>query len=108
MSSPIVLEPDRRSAPAATPAPPTPRSLEVSPERAFVLPLLFTAGLLAVALYPPVRQTPRLLWSFLGTAAVLLAWNGVLYLQYVGRVSPFKTRPTSLRTHRVLTLEIVL
>ena len=90
-----LLEADSRSAPAATPALPTPRSLEVSPERAFVLPLLFTAGLLAVALYPPVRQSPRLLWSFLGTAAILLTWNGVLLV-------------SAIRTHRELTLEIVL
>ena len=42
-----------------------------------------------------MRQNPRLLWSFLGTGAVLLAWNGVLLV-------------SALRTHRVLTLEIVL
>jgi TPR repeat protein len=67
----------------------------LSPGRAFAGPLLFTAGLLAVALYPPVRQNPRLLWSFLGTGAVLLAWNGVLLV-------------SALRTHRVLALDIVL
>ena len=72
-----------------------PRSLALSPERAFVLPLLFTAGLLAFVLYPSVRQNQRLLWSFLGSAAVLLAWNVRLLV-------------SALRTHRAFTLEIVL
>ena len=36
-----------------------------------------------------------MLWSVVGTGAVLLAWNGVLLV-------------SALRTHRVLTLEIVL
>ena len=67
----------------------------MSPGRAFVLPFLFTAGLLGLALYPPVRQNPRLLWSFLGTGAVLLAWNGLLLV-------------SAVRTHRVFTLDIVL
>ncbi|MEO5742540.1 MAG: hypothetical protein ABIS29_18295 [Vicinamibacterales bacterium] len=66
----------------------------LSPGRAFVLPLLFIGGLLGFALYPPVRQNPRLLWSLLGTDAVLLAWNGVLLV-------------SALRKHRVLKLEIV-
>ena len=60
-----------------------------------LLPALFTAGLLAFALYEPVRQNPRLLWSVVGTGAVLLAWNGVLLV-------------SALRNHRVLHLEIVL
>ena len=46
--------------------------------RAFVLPLIFTTSLLAFALYAPVRQNPPLLWSFLGTGVVLLAWSAVL------------------------------
>ena len=63
----------------------------VAVARARSLPpaILFTAGLLAFALYPPVRQNPRLLWSFLGTGAVLLAWTVVLLA-------------SALRTHRVL------
>ena len=62
---------------------------------AVALPLVFTAGLLAFALYPPVRQTPPLLWSFLGMGAVLLAWNVVLLV-------------SALRRRRVFTREIVL
>jgi TPR repeat protein len=67
----------------------------LSPGRAFALPLLFIAGLLAFALYPPVRQNPRLLWTLLGTGTVLLAWNGVLLV-------------SALSKHRVLALDIVL
>jgi len=51
--------------------------------------------MLACALYPPVRQNPRLLWSFLGTGAVLLAWSGVLLV-------------SALRHRRTFTLEIAL
>jgi len=43
----------------------------------------------------PVHQSPRLLWSFLGTGAVLLAWNGVLLV-------------SALRQRRRFKLEIVL
>jgi hypothetical protein len=67
----------------------------LSPGRAFVLPRFFIAGLLAVALYPPVRQIPPLLWSFVGTASVLLAWDLVLLA-------------SALRQHRVFALEVVL
>jgi TPR repeat protein len=74
---------------------PAVRSRHLSPGRACVLPLLFIAGLLAFTLYPPVRQTPRLLWSFLGSGAVLLVWNGVLLA-------------SARRRQRVFTLEIVL
>jgi hypothetical protein len=70
-------------------------SRELSSARACFLPLLFTTGLVAFALYQPVRQNPRLLWSILGTGAVLLAWNGVLLV-------------SALRGHRVFHLDIVL
>ncbi len=77
------------------PSGPIPRRLELSPARALVLPLLFTVSLLAFALYPAVRQNPRLLAAFMGTGAALLAWNVVLLV-------------SALRQRRVLTLEIVL
>jgi len=67
----------------------------LSPGSALVLPLLFTAVLMAGAGYAPVHQSPRLLWSFLGTGAVLLAWNGVLLV-------------SALRQRRRFKLEIVL
>jgi len=50
---------------------------------------------MAGAGYAPVHQSPRLLWSFLGTGAVLLAWNGVLLV-------------SALRQRRRFKLEIVL
>jgi hypothetical protein len=67
----------------------------LSPGSALVLPLLFTAVLMAGAGDAPVHQSPRLLWSFLGTGAVLLAWNGVLLV-------------SALRQRRRFKLEIVL
>src|SRR5262245_5246262 len=74
---------------------PLDRSRELPPRRALVLPLLSTALLMAWSLYPPVYQTPRLLWSVLGTGAALVAWNAVLLV-------------SALRHRRSLTLTIVL
>ncbi len=46
--------------------------------RALFLPLAFTLGLSAFAFLAPVRQNPRLLWTFVGAAAALVVWNAVL------------------------------
>ena len=69
----------------------------MSPGSALALPLLFTTlmMMMAGARYAPVHQSPRLFWSFLGTGAALLAWNGVLLV-------------SARRQHRRFTLEIVL
>jgi hypothetical protein len=48
--------------------------------RALSLPLACTLALLAFAALPPVQHNPRLLWTFLGTGAALLAWAAVLFL----------------------------
>src|SRR5262245_37735338 len=64
------------------------------PRRALFLPFAFTSALLALAFSSPVRQNPRLLWSFLGTGAALLLWNGVLLV-------------SALRTRRDFILEFV-
>ena len=77
------------------PLPSTTRPQPRSPQRLSLLPILFVAGLVAFALYPGVRENPRLLWSFLGAGAVLAAWTLALL---VG------TRVTG----RSLTLEIAL
>ena len=63
--------------------------------RAFFLPPLFIAGLVAFGLYQPVRQNPRLFWSIVATGAVLLVWNGILL------VSAYRNRRT-LRVETVL------
>lgn len=68
---------------------------ELPAARAFLLPLLFTIGLVAFAAYEPVRHNPRLFWSLVATAAALLTWTGVLLV-------------SARRHHRVLHLEIVL
>jgi len=57
-----------------------------------LLPLAFTLGLAALAFLAPVRGNPKLLWAFLGAAAVLGAWNAVLLFW----------------RRRTLTLEVVL
>jgi len=75
--------------------PPAGLSWRLSPQRALVLPLLFTALMLAWTLYPPVHQHPRLLWAHVGTGAVLLAFNALLLV-------------SALRQRRTLTLGIVL
>jgi hypothetical protein len=74
---------------------PPPSATRLSPHRALGLPLVFTLGLVAFGFLDSVRQNPRLLWSFLGAASALAAWNAVLFL-------------SALRTGRWLTLEIVL
>jgi hypothetical protein len=74
---------------------PPPNATRLSPSRALGLPLVFTLGLVAFGFLDSIRQNPRLLWSFLGAAAALVAWNAVLFLSALG-------------TGRTLTLEIVL
>ncbi len=74
--------------------PPMPQSARLPPTRAFVLPVVFTLGFGAFGVLDPVQQNPKLLWSFLGAASVLLVWNAVLFGSALGR--------------RTLILEIVL
>jgi hypothetical protein len=64
-------------------------------KRSLLLPLAFTFGLACLALLPPVRQSPRLLITFLGAAAALCAWNAILFVW---------TR----RSGRTLTFDVVL
>ena len=63
--------------------------------RALAFPLAFTLALASLALLPRVRQNPNVFWAFLGAAAVLFAWEVVLFL---------RTRHTGRR----LTLEVAL
>ena len=44
------------------------------------LPLAFTSGLAGLALLAPVRQSPSVLWAFLGAALALCAWNALLFV----------------------------
>jgi hypothetical protein len=64
------LIPNESNPPRARPARPS--------RRALALPLACTLALLTFAAFPPVQQNSRLLWSFLGTGAVLLTWTVVL------------------------------
>lgn len=58
----------------------SPGTLTLEPHRALAIPILFITGLASLALYHPVRQNPRLLWSVLASAMVLLAWSGISFL----------------------------
>jgi len=73
----------------------TPRHTPVSWRQAICLPLGFVVGLLAIGMVNPVRQNPRLLWSFVGTSLILAIWSVAVIER-------------ARRTHRQLTLEIVL
>ena len=59
------------------------------------LPAVFALGLVGLAFLAPVRENPKTLWTFLGAAAALCAWNAVLVLW-------------SRRSGRTLALEAVL
>ena len=87
-----VLTSERGTEPAIPIA--APQSVRLSPSRAFALPLVFTVGLASFGLLDPIRENPNLLWSFIGTAAVLLAWNAALFL-------------SAARNRQTLTLEVV-
>ena len=62
--------------------------------RTLLLPLAFALGLAGLAFLAPVRQNPKVLWAFLGAAAVLCAWNAGCC--------------AGPRRGRTLTLEVVL
>jgi hypothetical protein len=85
-----------RTAPERGPAAEAPfRRVSLRPGRALAVPLAFTLALVVLGVVPAVRQNPRLLWSFWGAAAVLLAWNLGLFA-------------TAASRRRNLTLEVVL
>ena len=66
-------ERNRRRVGGAKPSPEAPPSL-----RGFWVPTAATLALLILALQPRVLGNPVLLWSFLGAAAVLAAWQVLL------------------------------
>jgi hypothetical protein len=74
---------------------PEPWVVRLSPQRTLVLPLAFILGLAGLALLPSIRQNPKLLAAFLGTAALLLAWTALLFAAARHRA-------------RIFTVEIVL
>ena len=82
--------PDRSSNGAAHPKS---SSVALSPVQAFSLVFILVACLAAFALLDPVRDSPRLWWSFTGTAALLIVWNLVLLV--AGRI---QKRSSSIET----------
>jgi hypothetical protein len=85
----------RAIAPAHVSETVTPRHTPVSWRQAICLPLGFVVGLLAIGMVNPVRQNPRLLWSFVATSLILAIWSVAVIER-------------ARRTHRQLTLDIVL
>ena len=66
-----------------------------SDSKTLLLPLAFTVALVALAFLSPIRQNPRLLWVFLGTAVFLGAWNAAL-------------RAVAIRGNRTFTIDVML
>ena len=62
----------------SAPSPSTASALALPPHRALALPLVFALGLASFCFLESIRQNPRVLWSFLGAAAALIAWNVLL------------------------------
>jgi hypothetical protein len=62
--------------PVAGAAPPVRRPAE----RLIALPLAFCLGLAGVALLPPARANATVLWTMLGAAFALIAWNAALLM----------------------------
>ncbi len=69
--------------------------------RVFLVPLFFTAALLAVSVLPRVREGTALTWSFWGAAAVLLAWTALLAWRARREGPPVLTLPTPRPQHYV-------
>ncbi len=61
--------------------------------RLLALPLAFTLALAVLTLLPSIRQNARVLWAFFGAAAVLLAWNAVLFASAGRRAFTVETAP---------------
>src|SRR5437016_11235558 len=88
-------EQSRAVAPANVSEAVTARHTPVSWRQAICLPLGFVVGLLIIGMLNPVRQNPRLLWSFVATSLILAIWSVAVIER-------------ARRTDRQLTLEIVL
>jgi hypothetical protein len=65
------------------------------PAAGFGIVFAFVLGLVVLGFSGEVRANPRLFWSFIGAAVVLLAWAAVLFV-------------TAWRRRRTLTLEFIL
>jgi hypothetical protein len=63
--------------------------------KALLFPLGFTLALAGLAFLTPVRQNPKVLWAFLGTALLLGSWIAALKIG-------------ALRGNRSFTIEVVL
>lgn len=68
------------------------------------IPVLMTLALFGFLFFPPVRDNPRLMWTFAGVGGALLAWEAVLTFVAArrGRVFAFEFAP--VKSHYVQAL----
>jgi len=64
-----------------------------------LLPLVFTFGLAGLAFLSPLRQNPKVLAAFGGTALALCVWNAVLLLWARRRKHAFKLEVILRKQH---------
>ena len=70
--------------------------------KAFAAPLTLTASLLALSLFPRVRASVPLTWSFWGVAALLLAWQALLAVRATASAKATADKPAWAPTLRVM------
>jgi hypothetical protein len=85
----------------SAPSPSTQTALSLPPQRALALPLVFALGLAGFCLLEPVRQNPRVLWSFLGAAAALMVWDVLLLNLALSRGRTFMLEIALRKQHYV-------
>lgn len=68
-------------------------------QRILAIPLSFTLALAAFVALPAVRATPGMLWGFLGSAALLLAWTLALWVSAGRRGRTLRLKLVLRRPH---------
>jgi len=64
---------------STAPSPSTETARALPTQRAWALPVVFALALASFCLLGSIRQNPRVLWSFLGAAGALIAWDVLLF-----------------------------
>jgi TPR repeat protein len=70
-------------------------------ERIPLVPLALTLVLLAFVLVPPVKDNPRLVWSFAGVAGALFAWELILWGFARAKARVFRIEFVPIKSHWV-------
>ena len=69
--------------------------------KAVLLPAAFAAALGGMAIMPAVRENPKVLWTFLCTAALLGLWNAALFLRMRMRKRPVALEVVLKKQHYI-------